>query len=320
MTITAGPSSGEPMEAVVPLDLAGERLDRALGQVFPQFSRGRLQVWLRDGRALVDGRAGRPSERVRGGERIALSGVDAPGASPEWAADPIALHIVHADTDVVVVDKPAGLVTHPGAGNPRGTLANALLHRFPELAAVPRAGVVHRLDKDTSGLLVVARSLPAHAALVAAIKARAVRREYLAVVHGRPPASGVVDAPIGRHPTLRTRMAVVAAGRDARTHFRVIRELPGHAVLALRLESGRTHQIRVHMAHLGHPLVGDPTYAGRSARRGATRLDRQALHATRLAFEHPASGEALAFESPPSPDIVALIDDLACVEAREDRR
>ncbi|GIX31169.1 MAG: ribosomal large subunit pseudouridine synthase D [Porticoccaceae bacterium] len=297
----------------------GLRLDQVAARHFAEFSRARLQAWIRAGALLVDGHPARPAQRLAGGEQLLLRAILEPaeGLLPE----PIPLAVVHCDAEILVLDKPPGLVVHPGAGVSRGTLLNALLHHYPEQALLPRAGIVHRLDKDTSGLLVVARTLEAHQALVRALKARAVGREYLGVVHGQPPDAGTIDAPIGRHPTARTRFAVVErGGREARTHFRVERRFARHALVRVRLETGRTHQIRVHLSHLGHPLVGDPVYGGR--RRTATADDplagrlrafrRQALHAERLEFDHPASGARLSFHAPPPPDLRQL---LAALEA-----
>jgi 23S rRNA pseudouridine1911/1915/1917 synthase len=301
--------------AIIPQELAGARLDQALASVFPEFSRSRLTEWIRRGLATVDQGPCRPRDRVAGGERVELT--PAPAADSErWEAQPLAIDAVYEDEHLLVVDKPAGLVVHPGAGNPDGTLVNALLYRDPALTRVPRAGVVHRLDKDTSGLLVVARTLLAHKHLVGALKQRRVEREYLALVRGNLSAGGRVDAPLGRHRVQRTRMAVQDAGRPAATRYRVERRFPAHTLLRLSLESGRTHQIRVHMAHIGHPVVGDPTYGGRlrlppgaaDTLTGALRtFQRQALHATRLALEHPVSGEAMEWESPLPADMEGLV-------------
>jgi 23S rRNA pseudouridine1911/1915/1917 synthase len=304
--------------AIIPEELAGARLDQALTRLFPEFSRSRISEWIRRGLVTVDERQCRPRDRVAGGERVAL----APGPAPDnarWEGQALDISVVHEDAHLLVVDKPAGLVVHPGAGNPDGTLVNALLHRDPALAMVPRAGVVHRLDKNTSGLLVVARTLSAHKRLVIALKERQVGREYLAIVNGILSAGGRVDAPVGRHRVQRTRMAVSGSGRPAATRYRVERRFRAHSLVRLTLESGRTHQIRVHMAHIDHPLVGDPTYGGRlrippaaGARLGdALRaFKRQALHATRLQLRHPQSDREMSWESRLPADMRALLDAL----------
>ena len=301
--------------SIIPQELAGTRLDQALASLFPEFSRSRLSEWIRQGLVTVDARARRPRDRVAGGERVELE--IAPAADSErWQAQAMDIAVVYEDQHLLVVDKPAGLVVHPGAGNPDGTLVNALLHRDPELIRVPRAGVVHRLDKNTSGLLVVARTLPAHKRLVSALKDRQVEREYLAVVHGLLRAGGRVDAPVGRHRVHRTRMAVNDAGRPAATRYRVERRFRAHSLLRLALESGRTHQIRVHMAHIDHPLVGDPLYGGRlrlPAGAGTELTERlrafkrQALHAEQLKLRHPVSEQAMHWQSPLPPDMRELL-------------
>ena len=301
----------------IPADLAGQRFDQILPRLFHGYSRAHLAAEIKAGRIRLDGLEVQPRTLVRGGEsvewqRVERSVLDDP-------AEDIALAIVHEDADLMVIDKPAGLVVHPGAGNRAGTLLNALLHKDPGLARVPRAGIVHRLDKDTSGLMVVARSLPAQTALVAMLAARDIHRRYAAIVNGVPVAGGTVDAPLDRHPADRLRRAVREGGRPAVTHYRVREKFRAHALLQCELESGRTHQIRVHMAHAGWPLVGDPLY-GRGLRlpRGATpRLAealrgfrRQALHAERLAFAHPVTGKDLEFDAPPPQDFVDLLDAL----------
>lgn len=301
--------------AIIPRELAGARLDQALASVFPEYSRSRLTEWIRSGLATVDQRPCRPRDRVAGGERIELRTAPARD-SARWQPQPLDIAVVYRDAHLLVVDKPAGLVVHPGAGNPDGTLVNALLHLDPALADVPRAGIVHRLDKLTSGLLVVARTLAAHKFLVDAIKHRRVQRVYLAIVNGRMRAGGRVDAPLGRHPGQRTRMAVTAAGRPAATRYRVERRFRDHSLVRITLESGRTHQIRVHMAHIGHALVGDPVYGGRlripkGAGRALTEalrsFKRQALHACELSLHHPESGEAMHWVSPLPADMQALV-------------
>jgi len=292
------------LSATVPRVLAGKRLDQALALLFPDYSRARLQQWIRAGKVRMNDEACRPRTTLAGGERLTLWADPEPRLNCPPQAIP--LNISYRDPDLLVIDKPPGLVVHPGAGNPDRTLVNALLHYDPALVAIPRAGIVHRLDKDTSGLLVVARTLRAHKFLVAALKEHAVRREYEALLLGSlSRASGIVAAPLGRDPRHRTRMAVVADGRAACTHYRVCTRYPGATHVSLRLETGRTHQIRVHMASLGHPVLGDRTYGGRP-RHAATnsllaevlaQLPRQALHAARLAFEHPVSGTQLRFSS-----------------------
>ena len=302
------------LDGVVPDALSGLRADRALAQLFPQYSRSRIQEWIRAGDATLDGAAVRARDRIMGGERISIRGVVE--ADEEPAAQPGPLAVLHEDPDLLVLDKPPGLVVHPGAGNRSGTLLNRLLAYDPGLRAVPRAGLVHRLDKDTSGLMLVARSLRAHTRLVARIGAREVERTYEAVAAGSPPSSGTVEAAIGRHRTHRTRMAVDSHGKPAVTHYRVVERYPDHARLEVRLETGRTHQIRVHLAHLGHPVVGDATYGGRGgAPAVVATFPRQALHATRLSFEHPVTGRALAVESAPAPDMQGLIDALRAASA-----
>jgi 23S rRNA pseudouridine1911/1915/1917 synthase len=312
----AAPESPSAAEAVVPEALDGERLDRAAVELFPGYSRARLQQWIEEGRLTRNGApVARSRDAVRTGDRLALVVPDAPSVQPH--AQAIALEVIYADQAIAIIDKPTGLIVHPGAGAPDGTLQNALLHRFPQTALLPRAGLVHRLDKDTSGLLVVALTLKAHAALVAAMAAREIRREYETVVIGLVTAGGTVDAPIARDPRNRLRMAVVAhGGRRAVTHYRVIERFAHHTYLRVRLETGRTHQIRVHMAHIRHPVVGDTLYGGRvlrgaglpeELRRMLREFPRQALHARELALLHPESSEELVFESPLPADLQSLL-------------
>jgi 23S rRNA pseudouridine1911/1915/1917 synthase len=305
--------------AQVPLSAAGRRFDQALAEMFPDYSRSRLTAWIKAGAVTLDGAVAPPRQLLRGGEQVR---VEAELANEvESAPEAIDLAIVHEDEHVLVLDKPAGLVVHPGAGNPAGTLLNALLHHDPKLAELPRAGIVHRLDKDTSGLMVVARSLAAHTALVDMLSRHDVERQYEAVVLGTLVAGGTVDAPIGRHMGDRLRQAVrdEEDGKHAITHYRLRERFRAHSLIQCSLETGRTHQIRVHMAHIHHPLVGDPLYGtGLRLPKGATPesvaalrgFRRQALHAERLAFAHPATGEAMAFEAKRPADMNALIGTL----------
>lgn len=295
----------ERIELTVPTALAGRRLDQTLAMLLPEYSRNRLQHWIEAGAVTVDGVVTEGKRKLRGGEILRVTPQSHP-SERAWQAEAIALNIVYEDEFILVLDKPAGRVVHPGAGNWEGTLLNALLHHAPELEQVPRAGIVHRLDKDTSGLMVVARTLAAQTQLVRDLQARAVTRLYWAVAAGCfAHLAGEVNAPIGRHPTQRVRMAVVPGGKPARTHYRVLRQYASCAWVECRLETGRTHQIRVHLAHLGHPLLGDPLYAGRGA--VARAFSRQALHAFRLGLVHPASGKSMQWESPMPADFADLI-------------
>jgi 23S rRNA pseudouridine1911/1915/1917 synthase len=310
----ATPGSAAPLRHALfaPAAAAGLRLDQALAQLLPQHSRSRLKGWIEGGLVTVNAVAvTEPSAKLRGGEAIAVTEGHDPRATP-FAAEAIPLSIAFEDGAILVLDKPAGLVVHPGSGNWDGTLLNALLHHAPALAALPRAGIVHRLDKDTSGLMVVAKTPEAQTDLVRQLQARTVTREYLAVVHGDLARATTVDAPIGRHPTLRTSMAIVATGKPARTHVEVVARFGSATLVRCRLESGRTHQIRVHLTAVGHPLLGDPTYRGRRAAAAtlpaaARTFARQALHAQRLGLIHPASRVEQHWEAAPPPDFSALV-------------
>ncbi len=306
----------EHIEATVPEHLAGKRFDQALAEMFPEFSRSRLTEWIKSGDALLNGELMKPKMSVNGGETVSLA--VKLQLETDAGAEDIPLDIIYQDADVLVVNKPAGLVVHPGAGNANGTMVNGLLHFDADLALLPRAGIVHRLDKDTSGLMVVARSLRAHASLIEQLSSRAVHRQYVAVVQGPMVAGGTIDAPIDRHPRDRVRMAVVkeGGGREAITHYRVREKFRSHTLVECRLETGRTHQIRVHMAHVKHPLIGDPLYGGAfKLPKAATEFlvstlrafKRQALHAEKLSFIHPVSGEQLSFDAPMPEDMVVLI-------------
>jgi 23S rRNA pseudouridine1911/1915/1917 synthase len=306
-------------EAEVPRGAAGRRFDQALAEMFPDYSRSRLSGWIKSGAVTLDGVQALPRQLLRGGEQVCLQ-VELENEVSS-APEDIALDVVHEDAHLLVLNKPAGLVVHPGAGNPAGTLLNALLHHDPKLAELPRAGIVHRLDKDTSGLMVVARTLPTYTALVDLLSRHEVERQYEAVVLGTMVAGGTVDAPIGRSMGDRLRQAVrdEEDGKRAVTHYRLRERFRAHSLLQCQLETGRTHQIRVHLAHAGHPLVGDPLYGGGlKLPKGASAelvavlrgFRRQALHAEKLSFIHPASGEALSFGAERPADQLALIEAL----------
>ena len=302
------------LDARIPEELQGLRLDQALAQMFPDYSRSRLKSWLVGGQVLVDGAAWRPRDRVEGGEIVELTVVHEAAVRAE--PEPISLDIPFEDEALIVVNKPAGLVVHPGAGNASGTLMNALLHHDGSLEVLPRAGIIHRIDKDTSGLLLVAKTLPAHTVLVKQLANREISRRYRAICGGVLTGGGTIDAAIGRHPVDRTRMTVREDGRPAVTHYTVLERFRAHTYISVRLETGRTHQIRVHFAHRRHALVGDPVYGGRlaipagasdelhTALRG---FRRQALHASRLEFAHPETGDVVSVEAPLPEDFEQLL-------------
>ena len=322
--MTAAGSESAALSAEVPAELDGSRLDAAAAKLFPVYSRARLQDWIEQGLLTRNGlAAARTRETVRGGDLLRLTPVTADAGSA--AAQEITLDVVYADDALAIINKPPGLIAHPGAGAPDGTLQNALLHRFPQTSAVPRAGLVHRLDKDTSGLLVVALTLPAHTRLVAAMAARRIRREYDALVNGGVVSGATVDAPIGRDPHNRVRMAVLDGGRRAVTHYRVQERFRFHTLLRVRLETGRTHQIRVHMASLRHPVVGDGVYGGQVVRgvgmdeelRAALRaFPRQALHARELSLHHPDDGSERHVVAEPPADMQELLGRLRAAERK----
>lgn len=305
----------------VPLEESGSRIDLVLARLMPDYSRECLKQWLNDGNILVDGIYLKPKNKVLGGEVVVVDAVLK--SQINWSAEDIPLDVIYFDDDLIIVNKPAGLVVHPGHGNPSGTLVNALLARFPELEAIPRAGIVHRLDKETSGVLAVARSLTAQVSLVNQLKNRSMSRQYFALVYGHPKTENTIDAPMDRHRLQRTKMAVVYSGKPAVTHYRVISTTAHCSLVDVKLETGRTHQIRVHMTHIGHPLIGDSIY--RQGRRGLGRataeardliegFPRQALHAYRLGLVHPVTSVELYFEAPISTDLTKLIADLECVD------
>ena len=305
------------LEVTIPVEMRGLRLDQALAELLQDYSRSRLQQWIRAGEVLLDDQIPRVRQRVQGGEVACIHAkiVEQTASKPES----IPLDLVYEDASLLVVNKPAGLVVHPAAGNPAGTLLNALLHHDATLAGLPRAGIVHRLDKSTSGLMVVARTLKAHKKLVDALQARDVKREYLAIVNSVLTAGGRIEAPIGRHPVDRKRMAVVSGGKEAITHYRVEERYRAHTLTRVSLETGRTHQIRVHMAHVRTPVVGDPVYGGRlRLPKGAgdvlkdalQNFRRQALHATRLAVLHPETDEMISWQAAVPQDMGHLIQAL----------
>ena len=311
----------------IPPGRDGHRLDRVLAGLLPDYSRSRIKQWILDGHVRLDNAMPEPRTKVMAGQWAVIE-IAAAEPADSAQAEAMALSVVYEDRDVLVVDKPAGLVVHPGAGNPAGTLQNGLLAYLPALAELPRSGILHRLDKDTSGLLLIAKTIPAHTHLVRDLEARQITREYRAVCVGTMTGGGLVDEPIGRHRTARTKMAVEQGGRAALTHYRVLARFAHHTYIAARLETGRTHQIRVHMAHVRHPLVGDPAYGGRLIiPAGATpRLAdtlrgfrRQALHARRLSFVHPLSGETIDLLAPLPADFRSLLGALAGDDTAVDR-
>jgi len=315
----------------IPPNLAGQRLDQALAGLLPDYSRTRIKEWIETGQVRVDGRTQRPKDKLIGGETVKVAAQTV--AEVPMEPERIAVNVVHKDKHIFVINKPAGLVVHPGAGNSAGTLQNALLNLDPKLADLPRAGIVHRLDKDTSGLMVVARTLAAHTALTRMIEAHEVERHYEAVCYGVMTAGGTIEAAIDRHPTDRVRMAVRNTGREAITHYRVLQRYRGHTHVRVKLETGRTHQIRVHMAHIKYPIVGDNVYGGRLLLpKGASpelidalkKFPRQALHAAQLDLDHPVSGKRISCTAPLPKDMQALLKvmaaDLLTIDTRVTRR
>lgn len=300
--------------AQIPEELDGLRLDQAMAKLFPDYSRERLKEWILSGFVLLDGQPERPRHKVLAGQNIII---DATLEETEYKAQDIDLNIVFEDDDIIVLNKPADLVVHPGAGNPDLTLLNALLHHAPQLKTLPRAGIVHRLDKDTTGLLVIAKTLEAHTHLVVAMQQREIERKYHAIVFGDIIYGDTIDADMGRHPKQRTKMAVVRSGKTAITHYRVLEKFDGLTYLEIKLETGRTHQIRVHMAHIHHPILGDPSYGGRGRipknlsdahREIIKAFSRQALHAAELSFAHPRTGQAMTFTAPLADDFQEILD------------
>ena len=302
------------LENIIPDEYAGKRLDQALALLYPEHSRERIKDWIKSGDCLVDGNKLQPKNKVSGGEKIIIDAEIE--AQVTWEAEPIDLDIVYEDEDLIIINKPRGLVVHPGSGNPSGTLVNALLHHCPSLENIPRAGVVHRIDKDTTGLMVIAKTLIAHTSLVEQLQSKELYRIYEALVKGEILAGGHIDLPIGRHPNDRIKMAVTDSGKPAVTHYRVLNKFGHFTHVQCQLETGRTHQIRVHMAHIKHPIIGDRTYGGRfklppnasvalvEALQG---FSRQALHAKKLGLMHPATGEYKEWEVPLADDFENLL-------------
>lgn len=302
------------LSAQVTVEQHGQRLDQAVAQLFPDFSRARIQTWIKAGHLTCNGNKSKSKDKVKIGDKIAINAPHVQEVS--WKPQPIALAIIYEDTEILILNKPAGLVVHPAAGNYDGTLLNALLHHAPELASVPRAGIVHRLDKDTSGIMMVAKTLKAHTFLVNQLQKRLINREYEAIVQGVMTAGGTIDAPIGRHPTLRTKMAISNAGKLAVTHYRILEKFAFHTHIKVNLETGRTHQIRVHMAYKHFPIVGDKTYGGRLAlakgmndvlKETIRHFPRQALHAKQLCFMHPATHQSCTWSVEAPDDIQQLL-------------
>ena len=298
----------------VPDHLAGKRLDQIASELFPDYSRSRLQTWINSGALQINGKTMKPKEKLIGGETLSIQAVLE--ADTSWEPQSIDLDIVYEDDAILVINKPAGLVVHPAAGHREGTLLNAIIHHCPGAAALPRAGIVHRIDKETTGLLVIAKTLPAHASLADQMQEKSVFREYEAIACGVMTGGGKVDQPIGRHPTQRKKMAVHHNGKEAVTHYRVIKRYRAHTHVRVQLETGRTHQIRVHLAHVQYPLLGDPAYGGRLRlpkgasevfREGLRDFNRQALHARKLGLIHPETGEYMEWTSDLPEDFVHML-------------
>ncbi|MDH5257310.1 MAG: 23S rRNA pseudouridine(1911/1915/1917) synthase RluD [Gammaproteobacteria bacterium] len=321
--MTSNQDSADIFSFDVSDDMNGKRVDQVLAHYLSDYSRSRLQQWLKAGYVLMDGKPPKIKEKVHGGEKIEVrlaQAIDDSKPKENWAAQPISLDIVYEDEALIIVNKPVGLVVHPGAGNIDGTMVNALVHHAPELANIPRAGVIHRIDKDTSGILVIARTLAAHHSLTQLLQAREFTREYQAIVMGVMTGGGRVDAPIGRHPTQRTKMAVLQhsqTAKEAITHYRIGKRYRSHTLVNVKLETGRTHQIRVHMAHINYPIIGDAVYGGRlriPANSSEQFLDglrafrRQALHARLLGFVHPVTNEYMEWEVDLPEDMTNLIE------------
>lgn len=303
------------LQLTIPTELHDKRLDQALAILLPEYSRSRIQSWIQKQQVSCNGQYYRAKEKIQQGDEILIdANIEAHG---QWQSQAIDLCVIYEDESLIVINKPPGIIVHPGAGNPDGTLVNALLHYAPELAKLPRAGIIHRLDKNTSGLLVIAKSLPAHTVLIRKMQQREITRIYHALVQGTMVAGGTIDEPIARHPIHRQKMAVMESGRTAITHYRVLKRYHSHTLLQVQLETGRTHQIRVHMAHRRYPIVGDTVYGkmhqkisgyAPEAQMALQQFKRQALHAYALALEHPESREMMSWEAPYPEDFRHLIN------------
>lgn len=320
-------SENELHELLVPDELAGKRLDQVLAVLFPDYSRSRLQDWIKKGRVTLDGKLPVAKTRLAGGESLSLR-IEADTQVDEMKAEPVPLDVIFEDEDILVINKPMGLVMHPGAGNHNGTVQNGLLFRNPELAEIPRAGIVHRLDKDTTGLFVVAKTLRAHKSLVDQLQEHTVAREYFALVNSVLVSGATVDKPIARHPMDRKRMAIRENGKHAITHYRLAEKFRAHTLVAVKLETGRTHQIRVHMSSVGYPLLGDTTYGGRpkfppaateELRQAISGFKRQALHAHRLTLTHPVSGEEVSWQAEIPEDMQMMMSLLRADKAEHEQ-
>ena len=304
----------ETLTIIIPERMTGDRLDVALSEMLPDYSRSKITAWIKSGDALINNKAFKPKDKVNGSQMVMLSLNKK--QNNDWSAENIALNIVFEDEDIIIINKPFGLVTHPGVGNWNGTLANALLYYDPELSKLDRAGIVHRLDKNTSGLMVIARNEKSQKYLVEQLQSHSVVREYSAIVYGHMISGGSVNDPIGRDPKDRTKQAVSSNGKDATTHYRVIERFKSHTHVKAILETGRTHQIRVHLSHIGYPLLGDPMYGGRVRfpkkasdilKESLLGFKRQALHSKKLTLNHPSTGELMSWKAPLPDDMLELL-------------
>ena len=311
----------EKLKIIIPERMTGQRLDVALSEMLPDYSRSKITAWIKSGEALINHKPFKPKDKVNGSEMVELT--ISQKQNNDWVGEDIPLNVIFEDEDIIVLNKAVGLVTHPGAGNWSGTLANALLHYEPKLATLDRAGIVHRLDKNTSGLMVVARNEKSQKYLVEQLQKHSVSREYSAIVYGHMVAGGTIDEPIGRDTKDRVKQAVSSHGKEAVTHYRVIDRYQNHTHIKAILETGRTHQIRVHLSHIGYPLIGDPMYGGKVRfpkkadvilKEAIVNFKRQALHARKLTLTHPISGELMSWKAPLPEDMLALLDVLSAYD------